>query len=130
MQRAIQTAVVVLVSWCLVACTTLQSLPVNAGSQQPPPSLAAGDEVTLVLNSGEQVALKVQSADATAVQGKVSASGADRSVAWADVQRVEQRKADALKSTLLVVAIVLVGAVLAAKALAKDVANSLGAAGG
>ncbi|WIV97897.1 hypothetical protein [Kinneretia aquatilis] len=90
------------------------------------PALAVNDQVTVVLNSGEQLKLQVTATDKDALSGRLDASGEIHRVPWSEMRQVEHRVSEPIKTTLLAVTIYVVLGVALANSVARGVAKSLG----
>lgn len=104
-----RTLMVLLCSFMLVACSTLQVVadgPSRAGEilagQEAP--FKHGDRLVLALTSGEKVALSFTGLGPEGIEG--ICAGKRVRIATADIQRIEKRERSTAKTVLLVVAVV------------------------
>ncbi|WP_271007759.1 hypothetical protein [Paucibacter sp. B51] len=126
MKSAIKKAVIVVSCVCLSACTTLQTVAIakdDATTQRP--KLAEKEDITVVLATGEQIALRVTQSDQEYLSGLSGPSSEPRRIAWSEVVRVDQRVPDALKSTLLVLGVLVAIGVAAGYMVGKHLARNL-----
>ncbi len=123
--HAIFSRAVVLASCCaMLGCTTVAQLtPPPEGLQQLP--LKLSDTVDLKLKSGETKRLTLTRIDTDRLAGTEAGSNQPVQVAAQDIASVEQQRIDGVRTTLLVLAIVLLVAA-AVQSAAKGVAESVG----
>jgi hypothetical protein len=90
----------------MVGCTTLQ--PLTASPSSLSSSLKPGDRVELVTTRGEQLQLKIDSVDASGLQGN------GKHVAFNDIQSISRKETDTTRTVLVVLGVVAAGALAAA----------------
>ncbi|PND38842.1 hypothetical protein C1O66_15785 [Paucibacter aquatile] len=111
----------------MTACSSMQLTPITKEMPETQrPALAVNDQVTVVLNSGEQLKLQVTATDKDALSGRLDASGEIHRVPWSEMRQVEHRVSEPIKTTLLAVTIYVVLGVALANSVARGVAKSLG----
>lgn len=124
MNRHFRVAIALITCFCLAACSTVR---VIADSRQAAAGLAApghgglevGDTVEVQTRDAQQMQLHITALDAQGMEGTVPRGLAPVRVAWSNVERIEERNIDGLKSTGLVVAVMAVVLVWAALATQK-----------
>ncbi len=90
----------------MVGCTTLQPLAANPSNLSS--SLKPGDRVQLVTTRGEQLQFKIDSVDATGLQG------AGKRVVFSDIQSIDRKETDTMRTAWVVIGVVAAGAIAAA----------------
>ena len=113
MRRAllIRNALLVAISLALAACTSMRVVPSgsNAISATEGPAsraLAPGDVVNLRLRNGSSYQFTVTTVSDGELQGVRSGAAAPEAISVTEIEVMERRQFDALKTTLLVVVIV------------------------
>jgi hypothetical protein len=101
--KQLLAAVVVL---SMVGCTTVQ--PLTATRSNLASTLKPGDRVELVTSSGEQLNLKIDSVDADSLQA------AGKRIAFSDIQSINRKETDTMKTAWIVIGVVAAGALAAA----------------
>jgi hypothetical protein len=79
----------------LGACTTAQEVPLSGSNASP--SLAAGDDVTIVTKDGRKLSFTVEQVEADAIVG------ADTRVPVAEIARVEVERVSPAKTAIVVI---------------------------
>lgn len=90
----------------MVGCTTIQPLTVDPSHLSG--TLKRGDQVELVTSRGQQLQFKIDSVDASGLQG------GGQTVAYNDIQSISRKQVDAGRTALVVLGVVAAGAVAAA----------------
>ena len=90
----------------MVGCTTLQPLAINPSNLSN--SLKPGDRVQIVTTRGEQMQFKVESVDENGLQG------AGKRVAFSDIQSIDRKETDTMRTAWVVIGVVAAGAIAAA----------------
>jgi hypothetical protein len=133
MRRSMQQLACLVLCLNLLACTTLQSLPLNVS----PPTAATLDDAgvkpgdKLVLGTASQAsrALKVTALQTDALVGIDEASQSPVRVPYADIVALQRQQLDGWRTGLVVLGVVLLlGAVVQALAVSKLI-NSTAASG-
>ena len=106
MKKLVQQLFAACVVLSMVGCTTIQPLTVNPS--QLSSTLKRGDKVEVVTSGGQQLSFKIDTVDATGLQG-----GGQR-VAYNDIQSISRKEIDAKRTTLVVLGVVAAGALAAA----------------
>lgn len=90
----------------MVGCTTIQPLTVEPARLAQ--TLKPGDQVEIVTARGQQLQFKIDTVDATGLQG------AGQRVAYEDIQSISRKQVDTKKTALVVLGVVAAGALAAA----------------
>lgn len=106
MNTLLKQLLAALVVLSMVGCTSVQ--PLTASPANLRSSLKAGDRVELVTTSGEQLQFKIDSVDENGLQG------AGKRVAFNDIQSINRKETDTMKTAWVVIGVVAAGALAAA----------------
>jgi hypothetical protein len=132
-RRPWRASVVLLCALSLVGCTSLQAVVDTQGREggEAPISgraIAAKDTLTVTPRQGERFVMEVVTVSGSEIQGTVGDAKTPLTVRLADVEKVERREFDGVRTGLLVLSIVagVALAYAAAKAAAvSQLANNL-----
>jgi protein involved in polysaccharide export with SLBB domain len=94
------------VALSMLGCTTIQPLAVSGSNLAS--SLKPGDQVEITTARGQQLSFKIDSVDATGLQG------AGQRVAYEDIQSISRKQVDTKRTMLVVLGVVAAGALAAA----------------
>jgi hypothetical protein len=106
MKKLVQQLLAVLVVLSMVGCTTVQPLTVDPSHLST--ALKPGDKVEVVTSSGQQLKFKVDSVNASGLQG------AGQTIAYNDIQSINRQEVDTQKTLWVVLGVVAAGAIAAA----------------
>jgi len=106
MKKLVQQLVAVCIVLSMVGCTTIQPLTVDPSHLSS--TLKPGDKVEVVTSSGKQLNFKVDSVNASGLQG------AGQTIAYNDIQSINRKEVDTQKTLWVVLGVVAAGAIAAA----------------
>jgi hypothetical protein len=97
------------VSVLLSGCTTLRSVPVPApGQSSQTVSVKVGDKVEVQTKSGEKLAFTVTAIEPEALVGKAKEAVNEMRVRYQDIASLQVERVDKVRTTVAVVAIIVV----------------------
>lgn len=107
----------------LVSMVGCSSLRVVEKAAEPGGVVVAGDEVIVSMKTGARFALRVQHSTSDVLVGERNAEVV--TIGWSNIERLERREVDVLRTALAIVAIV--GVLQVLRGLAKVPGKTLGA---
>lgn len=122
MNSLLQRCIVVVAAGSLLACTSLQPLPERNGmgddtSRRQAAALSVGETVRVKPKQGDPFDLVITEVTPDRVTGRHD--GSSRELLLSDVASFEQRRFDLLRTSLIVLALVVIGLAQYAKGAAK-----------
>lgn len=122
MHRIIQRAVIAVCAVSLIACTSLQQLPESDGggvsrAHRQAQNVKIGDTVRVTLKGAAAFELVATEVAADAIVG--THEGKLRTVQLAEVESIEQKRIDVMRTTLLVVGLVFIALVQYVRGVSK-----------
>jgi hypothetical protein len=122
MHRTFQRAVTAICAMSLIACTSLQHLPENdsvgtSRAHRQAQNVKAGDTVRVNLKSAASIELVATAVTPDAIVG--THEGSPRTVQLIEVESIEQKRFDVIRTTLLVVGLALIALGQYAKGVSK-----------
>jgi len=106
MKQFIQQLVAACALLSMFGCTTVQPLTVDPSHLSS--TLKPGDKVEVVTASGKQLNFKIDSVNASGLQG------AGQTIAYNDIQSINRKEVDTQKTLWVVLGVVAAGAIAAA----------------
>jgi len=117
--RLLQRVVALILAVSMMGCASLRVVHPASGPGGAP---VAGDELVVSLKGGGSIALKATRSTPEALVGV--RAGEEVSIAWSDIDKVERREIDTMRTALAVVAVI--GVLQLLRGLASAPAKLLG----
>lgn len=110
MRNVLQCCLALLISISLVACTSYREVRLTGEAAVSTNGIAAGDRVRLTSTSGEVRKLTVVSIEPDAIVCRAGGQAENERIALADIAQIERREVGKVKTTGLVLGIVVIAA--------------------